>query len=64
VTDGEQNPLVHPSHGWWVGAELNHHSLSGAFTAPWARQCPAYPSQDSGISHQQSEPRGLLITDH
>jgi len=22
---------------------LNCHSLSGAFTAPWARQCPAYP---------------------
>jgi hypothetical protein len=23
--------------------ELNHHSSRGAFTTPWARQCPAYP---------------------
>src|SRR5262249_52644791 len=28
---------------WWVGTELNGHSLRGAFTAPWARQCPADP---------------------
>src|SRR6185312_8215215 len=24
---------------WWVGTELNGHSISGAFTAPWALQC-------------------------
>ena len=28
---------------WWVGTELNGHSLRGAFTVPWARQCPADP---------------------
>src|SRR5262245_54455435 len=27
--------------------ELNHHSSRGAFTAPWARHCPAYPCQES-----------------
>src|SRR3977135_292595 len=32
-----------PSWSWWVGMELNHHSSRGAFTTPWARQCPAYP---------------------
>jgi hypothetical protein len=28
---------------WWAGMESNHHSRGGAFTAPWARQCPACP---------------------
>ena len=28
---------------WWAGTESNGHRLCGAFTAPWARQCPACP---------------------
>jgi hypothetical protein len=49
-------PLAHkavlkPSCSWWVGMELNHHSRCGAFTAPWARQCPAYPSA-AGSDHR------------
>jgi hypothetical protein len=31
---------------WWAGTELNRHRLCGAFTAPWARQCPACPMQN------------------
>src|SRR5215475_6397588 len=37
--------------------ELNHHSSRGAFTAPWARHCPAYPCQESGVSKQWSAGR-------
>ena len=29
---------------WWAGTESNGHRLCGAFTAPWARQCPACPN--------------------
>ena len=33
---------LHP-RCWWAGTESNGHRLCGAFTAPWARQCPACP---------------------
>lgn len=33
---------------WWAGTELNRHRLCGAFTAPWARQCPACPRLVAG----------------
>ena len=44
VMPSRRAAAVRPSWSWWVGMELNHHSRCGAFTAPWARQCPAYPS--------------------
>jgi hypothetical protein len=28
---------------WWAETESNRHRLCGAFTAPWARQCPVCP---------------------
>src|SRR5262245_8035421 len=31
------------SADWWAETESNRHRLCGAFTAPWARQCPACP---------------------
>ncbi len=37
-------PELHPHKSkWWAGADSNCHSKCGAFTAPWAHQCSAYP---------------------
>ena len=47
-----------PPWSWWVGMELNHHSRCGAFTTPWARQCPAYPcaaASDHCVSGERRE---------
>lgn len=38
-----REPAATPT--WWVETDLNCHRLCGAFTAPWARQCPAYPNR-------------------
>src|SRR5580704_7092959 len=45
-----QRPALPLSYGrdWWAGTELNRHRLCGAFTAPWARQCPACPRLVAG----------------
>lgn len=37
--------IFRPQRAWWAGTELNRHRLCGAFTAPWARQCPARPER-------------------